>query len=107
MSEALFIETLRSYIKLLPPNATGWLAGARDPIAGAALALLHKQPAADWMIDRLAADIGTFRSVLSERFARYLGNPPLTYLARWRMQLAARMLQMTCDIGQAVDHILA
>ncbi|MFZ0851918.1 MAG: AraC family transcriptional regulator [Hyphomicrobiaceae bacterium] len=108
MAEALFIETLRCYIKLLPPEATGWLAGARDPIAGAALALLHRRPAEHWTIDRLAGDIGTSRSVLSDRFTRYLGNPPLTYLARWRMQLASRMLQTTkatvLQVGLAVGY---
>jgi AraC-like DNA-binding protein len=108
MAEALFIATLRCYIKLLPPDATGWLAGARDPITGAALALLHRRPAEHWTIDGLACSIGTSRSVLSERFTRYLGEPPLTYLARWRMQLASRMLQTTKEtvlrIGLAVGY---
>jgi AraC-like DNA-binding protein len=56
----------------------------------------------------LASDIGTSRSVLSDRFTRYLGEPPLTYLARWRMQLASRMLQTTkntvLQIGLAVGY---
>jgi AraC-like DNA-binding protein len=108
MAEALFIETLRCYIKLLPPDATGWLAGARDQITGAALALLHRRPAEHWTIDRLAGDVGTSRSVLSDRFTRYLGEPPLAYLARWRMQLASRMLQTTrhtvLQIGLAVGY---
>jgi AraC-like DNA-binding protein len=43
----------------------------------------------------LAREVGAARSVLAERFARYLGQPPMTYLARWRMQLAARQLQST------------
>ena len=108
MAEALFIETMRSYIKSLPPDATGWLAGARDPITGATLALLHQRPAEDWTIDRLAGAIGSSRSVLAERFARHLGEPPLAYLARWRMQLASRMLettkQMILQIGLAVGY---
>jgi AraC-like DNA-binding protein len=108
MAEALFIETLRCYIKVLPQDAKGWLAGARDPITGAALALLHRRPAAHWTIDRLAGDIGASRSVLCERFTRYLGEAPLTYLARWRMQLASRRLQTTKDtvlqVGLAVGY---
>jgi AraC-like DNA-binding protein len=35
--------------------------------------------------------------VLVERFARFLGEPPLTYLARWRLQLAARKRQTTWE----------
>jgi AraC-like DNA-binding protein len=93
MAEALFIETLRRYMEELPPEQTGWLAGARDPVVGAALALLHRKPCHQWTLEGLAAEAGASRSVIAERFARFLGEPPLTYLARWRMQLAARQLQ--------------
>ena len=52
-------------------------------------------------------EAGASRSVLPERFARYLGEPPLTYLARWRLQLAATppgddaqdLLQLASDVG--------
>lgn len=95
MAEALFIETLRRYMGQLPPEQIGWLAGARDPVVGAALALLHRRPCYHWTMAELAAEVGASRSVLAERFARFLGEPPLTYLARWRLQLAARKLQTT------------
>jgi AraC-like DNA-binding protein len=95
MAEALFIETLRRYMEQLPPEQTGWLAGARDPLVGAALALLHRKPAHHWTIGELAIEAGASRSVLTERFTRLIGLPPLAYLMRWRLQLAARMLQIT------------
>jgi AraC-like DNA-binding protein len=95
MAEALFIETLRRYMERMPAEQTGWLAGARDPVVGGALALMHRKPFHAWTIDDLAAGAGASRSVLAERFARYLGEPPLGYLARWRLQLAARLLQTT------------
>src|SRR4051794_24482665 len=40
LSEVLFVETLRAYISNLPPEHTGWLAGARDPEVGKTLALM-------------------------------------------------------------------
>jgi len=95
MAEALFIETLRRYMEQMPPEQTGWLAGARDPVVGGALALLHRKPCHAWTVAELAAEAGTSRSVIAERFARFLGEPPLTYLARWRLQFAARLLQTT------------
>ena len=95
MAEALFVETLRRYMEQLPPEQTGWLAGARDPVVGAALALLHRQPCHAWTLAELASQVGASRSVLGERFTQLLGEPPLTYLARWRLQLAARRLQTT------------
>jgi AraC-like DNA-binding protein len=95
MAEALFIETLRRYMDELPAEEIGWLAGARDPVVGAVLAAFHRQPEHHWTLDGLAAECGASRSVVAERFTRFLGEPPLTYLARWRLQLAARLLQAT------------
>jgi AraC-like DNA-binding protein len=92
LSEALFVETLRRYMAELPPQQTGWLAGARDPKVGAALAHLHRAPEYPWTIAHLAQEVGVSRSVLAERFRQYLGEPPMTYLARWRLQLGAQML---------------
>src|SRR4030095_9074759 len=93
MAEALFIQTLRIYMERLPPEQTGWLAGARDPIVGACLALRHRQPYRRWRLAELATKVGASRSVVAERFAQLLGEGPLTYLARWRLQLAARLLR--------------
>jgi AraC-like DNA-binding protein len=95
MAEALFIESLRHYIEQLPAEARGWLAGTRDPVVGSVLALLHRQPGHPWTVAELAAKVGASRSLLTQRFARFLGQPPLTYLARWRLQLAAKLLQTT------------
>jgi len=95
LSEVLFVEALRRYIALLPREQTGWLAGVRDPEVGKALALLHRKPAHPWTIAVLANDVGTSRSVLAERFRRYLSETPIAYLTRWRLQLAAQMLKST------------
>jgi AraC-like DNA-binding protein len=95
LSEALFTETLRSYIEQLPAEQTGWLAGARDPEIGNALAMLHRAPGECWTVARLAKQVGVSRSVLAERFRHFLGVPPMTYITRWRMQLGAQMLRST------------
>jgi AraC-like DNA-binding protein len=102
MAEALFVEALRRYAQDLPEDASGWLAGTRDAIVGRALALLHSDAARPWAIDELASEVGTSRSVLGKRFAHLLGAPPMTYLARWRMQLAARSLETTPTAVQQV-----
>jgi AraC-like DNA-binding protein len=93
LAEVMFVETLRRYLAEMPDEQAGWLAGARDPVVGAALALLHREPHRPWTIAELAAEAGASRSVLGERFVRFLGEPPLAYLARWRLQLAARYLE--------------
>jgi AraC-like DNA-binding protein len=97
LCEALFAETLRRYMRDLPEQQTGWLAGARDPEVGKALAIMHQQPGASWTIASLAHQVGVSRSVLAERFRKYLGEPPLAYLTRWRLQLGAEMLNSSSD----------
>jgi AraC-like DNA-binding protein len=95
LSEALFVDTLRRYVSGLPEQQKGWLAGARDPIVGKSLGLLHGRIAHPWTIAALANEVGISRSALVERFTRYLSEPPMTYLMRWRLQLAARSLEKT------------
>jgi AraC-like DNA-binding protein len=108
LSEALFVDTLRRYIGGLPEQQTGWLAGTRDPIVGKSLALLHGRVAHPWTIADLADAVGISRSALVERFTRFLSEPPMTYLTRWRLQLAARSLERTsrgvADIAAAVGY---
>lgn len=95
LSEALFVDILRRYVAGLPEQQTGWLAGARDPIVGKSLGLLHSRIAHPWTIADLAEEVGISRTALVERFTRYLSEPPMTYLTRWRLQLAARALENT------------
>jgi AraC-like DNA-binding protein len=92
LSELMFIDALRRYIETLPPQNTGWLAGLRDPAVSKALALIHAWPSFSWTIEGLARQCGASRSVFAERFAQLIGVPPMHYLARWRMQVAAEML---------------
>jgi AraC-like DNA-binding protein len=95
LSEALFVDALRRYVATLPEQQTGWLAGARDPIVGKSLGLMHKRVDHPWTVAGLASEVGISRSRLVERFTRYLSEPPMTYLTRWRLQLAAHRLSRT------------
>jgi AraC-like DNA-binding protein len=107
LAEALFVETLCRYMDEQPPERTGWLAGACDAKVGQALALLHRDPARAWTLPDLARASATSRTVLVDRFTRLMGESPLAYLARWRLQLGARLLLTTnrkvlriaCDVG--------
>jgi AraC-like DNA-binding protein len=102
LSELLFIEVVRRHVESLTGEHTGWLAALRDPIVGRALALLHNRPADPWSLGRLARESGVSRSSLAERFSVLVGQPPMRYLTRWRMQLASRLL---CDDGAKVSAV--
>jgi AraC family transcriptional regulator, alkane utilization regulator len=92
LSELMFVEALRNYVEALPQEQTGWLAGLRDRYVGRALTLMHTRPANPWTVDLLAKEVALSRSALAERFTGLLGQPPMQYLTRWRLQLAAQML---------------
>ena len=95
MSEMLFVEVLRRYADALPPEQTGWLAAMRDPAVGRVLGALHERPAEAWSLERLGDEAGLSRSVLHERFVHLVGQPPMQYLTRWRMQVATGLLRDT------------
>lgn len=102
LSETLFVEMLRRYIALLPSEQTGWLAGVRDPEVGKALALLHRKPVDPWTVASLANEVGISRSVLADRFRRYLSETPMAYLSHWRLQLTAQLLTSTNNSVAAI-----
>lgn len=95
LSEVVFAETLRRYMRMLPPEQTGWMAAARDPEVGRALTLLHHRHGDPWTVGALAQEVGLSRTVLAERFRHFLGLSPMAYLTRWRLQVGARSLTST------------
>jgi AraC-like DNA-binding protein len=92
MAELMFVEVVRRHVEQLPAQQTGWLAGLLDPVIGPALGQLHERPEHAWTLAELAREIATSRTVLTERFSRLVGVPPMLYLKRWRLQLAAQQL---------------
>jgi AraC family transcriptional regulator, alkane utilization regulator len=93
LSELLFVQAVRRCIDTLPQNQKGWLAALRDRYIGRAMLKLHADPAHPWTVDELASDVGLSRSALAQRFSDLLGQPPMQYLAHWRLHLAARELR--------------
>lgn len=102
LSELMFVEAIRAHMDQLAGSNTGWLAGLQDPLVGRALTLLHARPAHAWTLEGLAAQSGASRSALVDRFTQLMGYPPIQYLTRWRMQLAAKRLTDTGDKVAAV-----
>lgn len=88
----MLVCTLRTWLDQPGGHPPAWWTAQKDPVVGQALRLLHTEPAAPWTVGELARRTGVSRSTLAKRFADLLGEPPLTYLTRWRMTLAADLL---------------
>ncbi len=92
LMDLLFIYAVRIWLSQVPAGDAGWLGALRDPRIGAALRRIHAEPAASWTVASLARTSGMSRSGFSARFSDLVGEPPLRYVTRWRMRVAAKLL---------------
>lgn len=105
--EVLFVHVIRSWLAASADSLRpSWLTGLRDEVVARGLGLLHAQPERAWTVDELAAAVHVSRSTLVRRFNDLVGEPPATYLTRWRMELAARLLRESAQpVGRIAHHV--
>ena len=89
--DVLVIDTLRSWYQQQSDTSSWWDAH-HDPLVGAVLALIHDSPEQAWTIATLARSVGVSRANMALRFNELVGEPPITYLTKWRLSLAADLL---------------
>jgi AraC-like DNA-binding protein len=90
--DLLLIAALRAWFSREDAAAPGWYRAHADPVVGHALRLIHHDPAHPWTVAELAAEAGVSRAALARRFTELVGEPPMAYLAGWRIALAADLL---------------
>jgi AraC-like DNA-binding protein len=92
LTELLFIQVIRLWIDQ-QAEVTGWVGALRDQTISKALGLMHESPDHKWTVKELAEAVALSRSAFSARFTELVGEPPLTYLTRWRMLRATRLIK--------------
>jgi AraC-like DNA-binding protein len=101
--DVMLIHVMRAWLRMQEDDATGgWLLALRDPTVAGAMNLMHQRPGEPWTIDTLARDVSVSRATLARRFGDLVGETPLAYLTRWRMDLAAQRLRDTDDTVGAI-----
>ncbi len=93
LADIIVIQALRAWIESDPAARTGWLGAMRDPHIGRAIGLVHADPARDWTVASLAAELSMSRSAFAARFTELVGEPAMQYVTRWRMHVALAALQ--------------
>jgi transcriptional regulator GlxA family with amidase domain len=83
---------VRAWYEREAPRA-GWLAALADGALAPALTEMHRRLAHAWTVGELARIAALSRAAFAKRFVAVVGEPPLHYLARVRMQAAADLLR--------------
>lgn len=91
LCDNIFVLTVRNYIErgLVTQSM---FAAMKDRRLETVLSLIHREPWCPWTVDKLCAQAGISKTVLTEKFTRMMGCAPGEYLTRWRMQTAANLL---------------
>lgn len=102
--DLILVSVLRAWFARPDAEAPTWYLASGDPVVGAALKMIHNNPAHPWTVAELANGAGASRAAFARRFNDMIGEPPMTYLTRWRLSVAADLLlNMDVTIG-AVAH---
>jgi AraC-like DNA-binding protein len=105
LTELLFIQVIRLWLGQPAQAPVGWAGALRDQPISAALGLIHQSPAHKWTVNELAEAVALSRSAFSARFTELVGEPPLTYLTRWRMLRATRLLRNEVRMGTIAEQL--
>ncbi len=101
--DALLIAAIRHWLdRQADDEVPSWLRALRDPLLARVIAAMHARPAEPWTVESLAREIHVSRATLARRFADVVGEPPLTYLTRWRMHLASQKLKYSTETVDAI-----
>ena len=93
LADILVIQAIRTWLADNPASPSGWLGAVRDAQIGPAIARMHRQPDCSWTVSSLADAAAMSRSAFAARFLRLVGEPPLHYLTRLRIEAATAELQ--------------
>lgn len=93
LADILVIQAIRSWLEQDPAAQTGWLGALQDSQIGRALALIHRKPGHDWTVENLASEVAMSRSAFAAQFRELVGETPMHYVTRWRMNSAVTALR--------------
>jgi AraC-like DNA-binding protein len=100
--DLVLVLALRSWFRRGDAPTPAWYRAQHDPVVGPALRLIHDRPERPWTVASLAAQAGASRAWFARRFTDLLGEPPMSYLARWRLLRGADLLR---DTDATIDAV--
>lgn len=101
LGDILLVQLVRAWLEREDLPHRGWLGALADPAVGRALTAMHGDLARPWTIAELAEQARLSRSRFAERFSELVGEAPLRYLTRWRLDTADDLLRR----GQSIRAV--
>ena len=110
LADVLFVAAIRAHLLKMSATARArsqsWLRGLTDSRIAQALAQIHNVPEEAWTLTQLASRAAMSRTAFAQRFRALVGQTPISYLATWRMQRAAYLLEMgTLSIAEIAARV--
>ncbi|MFD4656021.1 AraC family transcriptional regulator [Kitasatospora sp. NPDC058444] len=104
--DLLVVSVLRSWLAAPDSGAPAWYRAQHDQVVGPVLRMMHDDPATAWTVAELARRVGVSRAGLARRFTALVGEPPMAYLAGWRLAVAADLLrEPECTVAFAARKV--
>lgn len=110
LADILVVQAIRAWLEFDPGARTGWVGALQDDRIGRALTAMHRDPGYAWSLARLAREATMSRSAFAVRFTELVGQPAMSYLTQWRMNLAYTRLgdggtvsRVAADLGYNSD----
>ncbi|MDX1521839.1 MAG: AraC family transcriptional regulator [Anaerolineae bacterium] len=106
LADILVIQAIRSWLAEDPIAKTGWLGALNDKQIGRAILLIQRDPIRVWTVASLAAEVAMSRSAFAARFKELVGESPMQYVARWKMNVALTWLkEEDISLGELADRL--
>ena len=104
LMDFIFLQAIRMSLDWNQKYRPGWISALQDPAIGKAVVMIHSSLSSVLTVDALARKSVMSRSAFAARFTQMLGESPISYVARWRMNRAAHLLGATEEKIAAVAH---
>ena len=106
LADILVIQAIRSWMADNPFGQTGWLGALQDKQIGSAILAIQRDPSRAWTVELLAEEVAMSRSAFAARFKKLVGESPMQYLAKWRMNVAASWLkEQELSVGELASRL--
>ncbi|MGY5810187.1 AraC family transcriptional regulator [Rhizobium sp. LEGMi198b] len=106
LADMLLVQMLRAFAERdvrgmdrRQPRGSGWIGALTDPRLGAALDRIHAEPGRHWTVKALSEVAGMSRTSFAEAFHAAIGQTPIDYVTRWRMQVGEDLIHQGLGIA--------